>query len=179
MSENSEDPFSSLSSSDEVQISEESNNAFDQVVPPKSDVSIYFEKVDETFSYCKHCKEAHERGDLTLLMKIKTKQENMRKHLKSCKFFCSANNIGNVVKQTRPKTSVAKPEVKAVEEGESVVVPAEAHVGCKLIQVKWMRRTETLDVTPSTTGSMIVNDLKVIFGIDDGSKCYLKRESVC
>lgn len=175
----SEDLLSSSSLSSEYTNTVDPSVDFGKLVPLNCDMTMFYDSAGETngeeFMYCKKCQEAHARGEITRVMKIKNKTENLRKHLKNCKFFCADNGLDVVSKASRPKQpSVAK---KNDEESVQPVKFTEPPEGCKTIVVKHSRKTETVDITPGTTGAQIVKDLKVIFGIDDDAKCYLRRES--
>ncbi|ELP92623.1 hypothetical protein EIN_369450 [Entamoeba invadens IP1] len=180
MSELSQETLS-LSSSEEdtnQEATKDTNKDFEKIVPQKSDMTKYFDSVGITngteYMHCKSCTDAHQKGDLSRVMKIKNKPENLRKHLKSCKYFCSQNGLEAVAKPQRSKATSMSTRAFA-EEGQQTKFhnPPE---GCKMMHVKYNRRVETFDVTPGTTGAQIVKDLKTIFGIKDEIKCFLRKE---
>ncbi|ELP87283.1 hypothetical protein EIN_095200 [Entamoeba invadens IP1] len=139
------------------------------------------------FVQCKSCMEAYSSGQLTRVMKIKNKQENMRKHLKLCKYFRAQYSIDPNDKPIRPikqqptgkaPLQTLSQQTKASEDNSVNVTfkystPPE---GCKMIHVKWNRKYETFDITPKTTVAQIVKDLKTLFGLADTARCFLRRE---
>lgn len=173
----SEDILSSSSLSCEPMDAKDQNQAFNAVVPMKADVSIYFEPAGEQggeeVMKCKACCAAHNRGEVTRVMSIKNKAENMRKHLKSCKYFCAEHNLEVPFKASRSKTTVAK-----ADDSSSLPKFHNPPEGCKMIHIKYSRKIETVDITPGTTGAMLVKDLKSVFGIEDSTKCFLRKECV-
>ncbi|KAL7718261.1 PB1 domain-containing protein [Entamoeba marina] len=176
MTESSSDILSSsLLSTSEASENSSPNQEFNKLIPAKADVSQYFEKIGQVkgveYAQCKSCLEAHEKKELSRVMKIKTKPENMRKHLKNCKFFCAEHNLDAPAKQVRSKAGFS---AKNDENHHEFHLPPS---GCKMIHIKYSRRTETVDITEGTTGSMLVKDLKIVFGVDESAKCFLRRES--
>ncbi|EDR27526.1 hypothetical protein EDI_093170 [Entamoeba dispar SAW760] len=180
-SDDSEDILSSSSLSQDPIDTKDQNQDFNNVVPVKAEMSLYFDPAGEKngveYMTCKACQEAHTRGELSRVMKIKNKQENLRKHLKGCKFFCAEHGLEAVAKPQRSKATSS-----LMRTGDETGQPVKFHnppEGCKMMQVKYSRRIETFDITPGTTAAQIVKDLKIVFGIEDDLKCFLRKESVC
>ena len=173
-----EDILSSSSLSEEYNNNDQSIVDFNKIVPTTADMTQFFDEAENTngeYMLCKKCQEAHSEGHISRVMKIKNKVENLRKHLKTCKYFCAEHGIEVGAKQTRSKpTSVI---LKDAAENGTTVKFSEPPEGCKMIQVKFSRKVEVFDITPNTTAGMVVKDLKTIFGVDDDVKCFLRKEN--
>ena len=153
---------------------------FNTIVPLKSDVSKYFEilpdKVNNTqVAICTFCKANSEEGGDNRIIRIKNKPENLRKHLKNCKYFCAAHKIPMTTKPPRP-LKPARPDTKS---DDAVTLARLVPPDCRMVTVKLSRRAESMDVTPGMTGSDLLADLKEIFNVGDDAKCFLRREAVC
>ncbi|BFU21316.1 hypothetical protein EHI8A_003090 [Entamoeba histolytica HM-1:IMSS-B] len=158
---------------------------FNEIVPLKGDVMEHFEKIPRKingcdYAFCKYCKAESDKGGDNKLFRIRAKPENLRRHLKCCKYFCAAKGIALKPKINNIPGGGKRPRIDPKTEKENVVVVAPLAIcsaGCKTLTVKYSRKSESMDITPGMTAQEVVDSLKEIFDIDPSAKCYLRRET--
>ncbi|KAL7716313.1 Uncharacterized protein QTN25_006303 [Entamoeba marina] len=160
------------SSEESVSITNETNS-FNKLVPLKADLMEHYTALPtrikgESYALCNYCTEESKKGGDNKIVKIKAKPNNLRKHLKHCKYFYAHHNI-----TIDPKpVAVTKPRQTKTQRA----LKRKTSVGCVTINVKFSRKMETMEVTPGLKGEQLVNDLKDIFNIDNTTQCFLRRE---